>query len=111
MTYIINDLLEDYTSALLEYETSETCDPAQFRRQREALYDAKFALSAAIAKIAEDAKRYQWFRKGEALTISVPTPSEDKPLKKVTIIYGTNTEPLYGESLDKAIDTRLEEND
>lgn len=65
------------------------------------------ASPAEEGRDAADARRYRWLRQGNPLTVVVPTPTEDKPHKKATVIYGPNPEPAWAESLDHAIDAAI----
>lgn len=62
------------------------------------------AYDEQMAAVFRDAARYRQLRKGLPLTVIVPTPTDDKPNKKVTVSYGPNPEPAWGESLDRAVD-------
>jgi hypothetical protein len=66
--------------------------------------EERTALLATEQNLMEDAERWQEWRKGKALTVVIPTPTDDKPSRKVTVMYGPNPEPAYGVSLDEAID-------
>lgn len=87
--------------ALLEQQLAEA------KRQMESQKDEWLAWDAKRSGLELDAARYRQLAKGEPLTVVVPTPTEEKPSRKVTIIYGPNSEPCYAEALGKAIDAAI----
>ncbi|MFA5898093.1 MAG: hypothetical protein WC829_03150 [Hyphomicrobium sp.] len=80
---------------------------AEAKRQMESQKDEWLAWDAKRAALELDAARYRQLAKGEPLTVVVPTPTDEKPNRKVTIIYGPNSEPGYAEALGKAIDAAI----
>lgn len=71
------------------------------------LYAAKEECASAFPPDARDAARYRWLRRGLALTVVIPTPTEDKPHKKTTVQYAPNPEDAWGIALDVAIDAAI----
>jgi hypothetical protein len=59
---------------------------------------------ANMADDARDAARFRHLQKGLPLTVIVPTPTADKPNRKVTVIYGANSEPGWANALAQAVD-------
>jgi hypothetical protein len=64
---------------------------------------------AEIEALRKDAERWREWRKGKPLTVEIPTPTEEKPNRRTTVIFGPNHEPNYGETLDAAIDAAMGE--
>lgn len=67
----------------------------------------KQAAPAIQESVVNDAARYRWLRDGKGLTVVVPTPTEDKLGKKITIIYSPSPYGQYGAALDVAIDAMI----
>jgi predicted RNase H-like nuclease (RuvC/YqgF family) len=65
--------------------------------------------TAEIEALRKDADRWREWRKGKPLTVEIPTPTDEKPNRKTTLIFGPNQEPNYGEALDAAIDASMGE--
>lgn len=61
-----------------------------------------------IEALRKDAERWRHWREGRGLQVVVPTPTDEKPDKVTTIIYGPCREPGYGEALDAAIDAAMQ---
>jgi hypothetical protein len=66
-------------------------------------------LRAEIEALRKEADRWREWRKGKPLTVEIPTPTEEKPNRRTTVIFGPNHEPNYGEALDAAIDASMGE--
>lgn len=61
----------------------------------------------AVQDDVRDAARWREFRRGKPLQVIVPTPTDDKPHKKVTVQFGPNLEESYPAALDAAVDAAL----
>jgi hypothetical protein len=62
------------------------------------------SLQVDLERLGKDAERWRKWEQGAALTFEIPTPTPEKPNRKITVIYGPNPEPAYAESIRAAID-------
>lgn len=107
----VHAVLQQARDALVTVTTSETFYRDPRGDTAGPAIDALDRLLAATPTAAQvdarDALRWREFRKGKPLTVSVPTPTDDKPNKRTTVIYGPNPEPSYPAALDAAIDAAI----
>ena len=81
----------------------------QARQQMESQKDEWLAWEAKRKDIENDAARWREWRKGKSLTVDIPTPAEEKPNRKTTVIFGPHPEPGYGKALDASVDAAIKE--
>lgn len=102
---------EDHSHALdLAAEIERlTRELAEARKQMEAQKDEWLSWEAKRRDLEADAGRWREWEQGRGLTVVVPTPTDDKPDRKVTIIYSPNPYPAYPTAVRKAIDAAIKE--
>lgn len=79
------------------------------RKQMERQKDEWLSWEAKRRALEVDAGRWREWEQGRGLTVVVPTPTDDKPDRKVTIIYSPNPYPAYPAAVRKAIDAAIKE--
>lgn len=78
------------------------------RKQMEAQKDEWLSWEAKRRELEADAGRWREWEQGRGLTVVVPTPTDDKPDRKVTVIYSPNPYSTYPAALRKAIDEAMQ---
>ena len=78
------------------------------RKQMDAQKDEWLSWEAKRRELEVDAGRWREWEQGRGLTVVVPTPTDDKPDRKVTVIYSPNQYTTYPVALRKAIDAAMQ---
>ena len=102
---------EDHAHALDLAAEIERLTPqlAEARKQMEAQKDEWLSWEAKRRDLEADAGRWREWEQGRGLTVVVPAPTDDKPNRKVTIIYSSNPYPAYPTAVRAAIDAAIKE--